>query len=96
MDNEIRLLKPEAQCREDRIMKKYVKKCSKEPPRSLNHPHILKMHEVYFEQASDSGQVASGGPTRWTKETYYDLRMDDKKPFEGSHVVSEGHKVENR
>ena len=28
--------------------------------KSLNHPHILKMHEVYFEQASESGQVASG------------------------------------
>ncbi|CAE7945338.1 CPK2, partial [Symbiodinium sp. KB8] len=28
--------------------------------KSLNHPHIMKMHEVYFEQASESGQVASG------------------------------------
>ena len=28
--------------------------------KSLNHPHIMKMHEVYFEQASESGQAASG------------------------------------
>lgn len=28
--------------------------------KSLNHPHIMKMHEVYFEQASEQGQVASG------------------------------------
>lgn len=28
--------------------------------KSLNHPHIMKMHEVYFEQASDNGQLAGG------------------------------------
>eukprot|EP00434_Breviolum_minutum_P035920 symbB.v1.2.031809.t1/scaffold3631.1/size52987/3 len=28
--------------------------------KSLNHPHIMKMHEVYFEQASENGQLAGG------------------------------------
>eukprot|EP00931_Biecheleriopsis_adriatica_P065518 TRINITY_DN40032_c0_g1_i1.p1 TRINITY_DN40032_c0_g1~~TRINITY_DN40032_c0_g1_i1.p1 ORF type:complete len:957 (+),score=179.99 TRINITY_DN40032_c0_g1_i1:101-2971(+) len=28
--------------------------------KSLNHPNIMKMHEVYFEQAKENGQITNG------------------------------------
>ncbi|CAE8611295.1 unnamed protein product [Polarella glacialis] len=28
--------------------------------KSLNHPNIMKMHEVYFEQANEKGQITNG------------------------------------